>query len=761
MPPAGPNGVYRTYGFPYGPNEVGKVAFMKTLMDTRRLQIRIPAPDDRHMHLTKVGHHPAVWADAEPFDLATLALSYMGKGSVTSKLRRKGWITELWCYDTDDIPGFGQVEINVGLTSEGLDNWAEVVRSIFTAISVLKANTKELATFFDEQRRLRIMGWKVTPKLPSQYTAWTTAMRLRYPVPRDLVISSAIMFDHFDPDFVEAALGHLRLEDSVVVISSQRLPADVSGSYDKTESIYGTSYTVRALDELVSTPDLNDPDLQLPPPNPYIPEHFEVPTSVDVAEGPPRLLSDTPVSRLWYKQDDKDRSIASVKLKLASPSVFGTPRAAVLSELLANLFASATAEEEDDAALAGHRIDTGPQHEQGYYGLNFHGPSETIALLVVRFVGHLRDFALDDEAAFAAATEELKARYKNFAINTQHVVAYVRANNAVEQTGWTEQEKLQALQGNAMCRSVPLTSGLTLADVESYRRTLLGRLHIEALVSGSIQVDDAQQLLADVEQILHPQPLDPAEVRGPPRSLLIPEGHNGIWEQPSALPTEDPTNVVVYTLYAEHGADDVKSRTLVALLHEITKAPFTYTFADEQLGHFVRMGTSPVQGSLVRFLVAVQSERDPSLLESRITQFLDENLGKLLRDMTAEDLARHIQRRVSELEESTTSLYSEARQHWARITDGSYEFDRRATEIAQLRGTTKAELLAFYNSAIHSSSKTRRKLSERIRSQGLEPDPQGEYITDITAWKGRLVTAKRAEPVRPLVVEAGRTSKVS
>ncbi|WOO81667.1 Putative zinc protease [Vanrija pseudolonga] len=737
MPPTGPNGVYRTYGSPFGANEVGKVAFMQTLQDTRRLQIHIPVPDDRHMHLTR------------PFDFAILALSYMGKGSITSKLRRKGWITELWCYELNNIPGSGLVEIDIRLTSEGLENWAEVVRSIFTAINVLKANTNDLGTLFDEQRRLLDLAWTVTPKLPSHYAVWTTAVRLRYPVPRDLVISSESLYGHFDPDLVEAALGHLKLEDSVVLISSQHLPTNVSGSYDKTEPIYGTLYTTRPLDELVSTADLDDPDLHLPSPNPYIPKRWDVPTA-DAHDGPPRLLSDTPVSRLWYKQDLKDRPIANVKLKLASPSAFGTPRAAVLSELFAHLFANATAEEEDDAGLAGLRIDTGPQHGQGYYELDAHGPSDTIGVLVVRFVGHLRDFALDDSAAFAGATEELKARYTNFAISTQHAVACVRADYAVQKGAWTEQDKLRALEG------------LTLADVEAFRRTLLDRLHIEALVCGSIEAKDAQKLLADVEQILHPEPLDAAEVQGPPASLLIPEGYDGIWERPSALPADDQTNVVVYTLYAEHGADDVKSRTLVALLHEITKAPFTDTFADEQLGHLVKVRVSAVQGSLVRFLVAIQSERDPSLLESRVTQFLDDTLGKLLRDLSAEDLATHVESVVSGLQESTASLYSEAREHWARITDGYYDFDRRATEIAQLRGTTKDELLAFYNSAIHSSSKTRRKLSVRIRSQGLEPDPQGEatYITDIAAWKDNLVAAERAVPVRPLVVETGRVSRV-
>jgi insulysin len=47
------------------------------------------------------------------------------------------------------------------------------------------------------------------------------------------------------------------------------------------------------------------PELNLPPPNPFIPKRLDV-EKFEVQEKAlrPDLLKDTPLSRLWYKRDD-------------------------------------------------------------------------------------------------------------------------------------------------------------------------------------------------------------------------------------------------------------------------------------------------------------------------------------------------------------------------------------------------------------------------------------------------------------------------
>ncbi|KAL1410705.1 metalloprotease [Vanrija albida] len=206
-------------------------------------------------------------------------------------------------------------------------------------------------------------------------------------------------------------------------------------------------------------------------------------------------------------------------------------------------------------------------------------------------------------------------------------------------------------------------------------------------------------------------------------------------------------------LYSGDGADDVKARTLVALLGQINKTPFSSTLcAEEQLGYMVKTTPDATEDTLVRFQVFIQSTRSTDDIEARITKFLDESLGKILRDLSDDEFAQHVQRLVSDLEQEPSFLGHEAQQHWASILDGYYAFDGRAADIAQLRATTKADLLDFYTRAIHSSSPTRRKLSVHIRPQALEPGTEGERVTDIVAFKDALVAAPRAPPARPLGV---------
>ena len=81
--------------------------------------------------------------------------------------------------------------------------------------------------------------------------------------------------------------------------------------------------------------------MALPKQNEFIPADLQVLGAKDAAGAPagrPRLLRNTPLVRLWHKQDDRFfLPKANVSILLRTPRVNESPRTAVLSRVMVEL----------------------------------------------------------------------------------------------------------------------------------------------------------------------------------------------------------------------------------------------------------------------------------------------------------------------------------------------------------------------------------------------------------------------------------------
>ena len=79
------------------------------------------------------------------------------------------------------------------------------------------------------------------------------------------------------------------------------------------------------------------------------------------------------------------------------------------------------------------------------------------------------------------------------------------------------------------------------------------------------------------------------------------------------------------------------------------------------------------------YRVAVQSERDPVYLESRIEAFLD-GLKHYMEELPEEEFEKHRMSLIHKKEEKPKNLSEETTRFWARIMDRYYEFGRSACD---------------------------------------------------------------------------------
>lgn len=122
---------------------------------------------------------------------------------------------------------------------------------------------------------------------------------------------------------------------------------------------------------------------------------------------------------------------------------------------------------------------------------------------------------------------------------------------------------------------------------------------------------------------------------------------------------------------------DAKKRATLMLYANIAREPcFDQLRTKEQLGYIVGSSMWQSIGSM-GWRVVVQSEREPSYLESRVDNFLESLQAKLL-SMSEEEFTVHKNGLIAELLEKPKNLGEEASRFWSHISTGYYDFSRRA-----------------------------------------------------------------------------------
>ncbi|KAK4687449.1 hypothetical protein P7C73_g2681, partial [Tremellales sp. Uapishka_1] len=690
-PEVGPDGVRVAWeDSPIPEKSLGSVTFAKPVKDMKGLEITFPFPDLDHLYKTRPTHYLAHF------------LGHEGRGSILSYLKRKGWANGIRAGGSRGATGFDFFKTSVDLTTEGLEHYKDVALVIFKYLALLRSNPPS-AVAFDEMKTLADIQFRFAEKGRASDYVSALSNYLQLPVPREKVVSSRYLLEEYNEDELSAAIKLLDPRRAVIGVTGQELPKDVEGSFDLQEPIYKTEYTVKTLPEefwVEATNGAAIPELQIPGPNLFIPENVDVAKSeVKDPAVRPNLLRNTALSRLWHKKDDTFwNPKANVDVHLFSPVLDTTPRNFVLSRLLVDMFADNTTEDVYDADLAD--LSFSFNYGGDAFSLSIGGFSDKLPVYAETMLRKLMKFEVDEER-FEKVRDQTKRYYQNFKLSEPYIMAHYWASYVYSEPSWTQEDKLAEID----C--------VTAKDVKAFGKEVFQRLFIETLVHGDTTAEGANALQDMLERVIKPRPLTDAE-KAARRSLLLPLSteHVYVTDVPNKL---EPNSAIVYYLHVGDNVDPILRARLEVLGQIVSEPAFNVLRTKEQLGYIVYSQAIGMPGSC-GLRVIVQSERDPVYVETRIEAFLD-SVKEIIENMSEEEFGKNKQSLISKKEEKPKNLGDETRRYWGRISDRYYEFDKRQREVANLKNTTKAEVLDLYMSFIHTASPTRTKLSTYARSQ--------------------------------------------
>ena len=220
-------------GSPLTAAELGKTIFVKTVKDTRLLELSFPWEDESDLYASKPG------------SFLSHLVGHEGKGSVLSYLKERGWANGMSAgAGTNGASGFDFFKIHVDLTKEGLAHYEDVASVIFAYIALLRQHPPAEWAFL-EVAQLSKLAFRFKEKSPPSSSASRLSMTMSRPYPRDQVLSAPWICSEFYPHKIAQLVATMTPQNCRITLGSK---AEVGGrTYAEKEEWYGTEFTIEPM----------------------------------------------------------------------------------------------------------------------------------------------------------------------------------------------------------------------------------------------------------------------------------------------------------------------------------------------------------------------------------------------------------------------------------------------------------------------------------------------------------------------------------
>ncbi|OAD60877.1 Insulin-degrading enzyme [Eufriesea mexicana] len=650
--------------------------YIVPIKDIRNLYIIFPIPD-----LTE--HYKS-----SPAYYISHLLGHEGEGSLLSLLKAKGWCNSLG-------------------SEEGTQHVDDIVLLTFQYINMLKKHGP-VEWIYNECRDIANINFKFKEKsYPCDYVS-SIAQRL-YDYPMEDILTVEYLFPLWKPDLIKWVMGYLKPENVRIHVIGK----SYENIADETEKWYGVKFKKEKISQNVINEWINaglNLNLKLPPKNEFIPEKFDIkPTENNISKFPV-IIEDTPLIRLWFKQDDEFViPRANLFIDFVSPLAYMDPLNCNLTYIFVLLFRDALNEYAYAAEIVGLRWEL----TNSRYGmiLRIVGYDDKQHVLLDKIIDKMINFKVDPKR-FEIWKENYIRNLKNYKAEQpyQHAVYYLTV--LLSELMWMKEELLNA------------TSYLTVERVQNFIPQFLSKLHMECLIHGNVTMSEAIETAKLIESKLsntnpHIVPLLSKQLVLH-REIKLDDGCHFLLEVKTKFHTSSCTQV-----YYQTGLQSTESNMLLELLAQILSEPcFTMLRTKEQLGYIVFSGVRRANGAQ-GLRIIVQSDRHPKYVEQKINVFLNSML-QYISSMTEEEFNAHKESLAVRRLEKPKQMTILSTIFWSEITAQQYNFDRANIEVAYLRTITQEQILQFYEDILRSD--IQRKLSVHVVSTLKDTNSEDEKI---------------------------------
>ncbi len=271
--------------------------------------------------------------DRSVFDLVAYALNSGDSNGLCKQLKKEQLADSVSCGSDQFSQDEALFQISISLTEKGVKNLNTVISRCFQAINRLKL-TGIPDYIFQENKQMSVINYEYQTREECFAFVQDLGSNIIYEpletFPQKLNIPTS-----YDPAFLKAFIDTLVPETCVFFVQAD--PKMTGVSMTSKEKWMEAEYTIQAIpqEKLKEWKNVTvNPNIQLPPRNPFIPTNLSLLPPTSDTKAPPELLSKDDGCAVYFKQDSQYQVPTSVSMfSLKTPLLDGSAQATVLFDL--------------------------------------------------------------------------------------------------------------------------------------------------------------------------------------------------------------------------------------------------------------------------------------------------------------------------------------------------------------------------------------------------------------------------------------------
>ncbi|KAK6618928.1 hypothetical protein RUM44_003309 [Polyplax serrata] len=675
-----------------------------------------PVKDICEVHLTWILPSYMKEYKSRPLNYVGWLIGHEGEGSLLSVLRKKVWALE--CEAGNDQSGFEHnsiysiFSISLTLTEEGFESINEVIKLVFSYISMLKKNCPN-KIIYDELKTVCETNFRYRAEIPSaSYVEILSESMHVYEPPH--YIAGRMLYLEYKPELITEIISYLRPDNANVIIYSTEKQ---NNFYNAVEPWFQTKFKIEDIpfewmEQWVNSVSCGE--FHIPHPNPYLTTNFSLLPKPQNNPLYPTKILDNNLMEIWYRQDVKFlQPLAYYAFYVISPLLKSDALNAVLLDVLTAYLEEKFKEQIYVAKQAGLHC-TYWAADLGLF-LQFMGYNEKLPLLFDEILKLIQKCCseINDESnigLFNAIKKERSRCYYNKFLKPKKLVKMTRLSILVDNY-YTSVEYLARM------------GDVTLASLHEFSQKFFKNVRIQGLIQGNVSVPMSIEICEKFRTILGCSPLE-----GKTPKVMVTKLDVG--EQFLRLKSfnEADSNSVI-TNYYQAGPGNIRTACIIDLLMMMMDEPlFDNLRTKQQIGydvHCLQRDTFGILGfSITVFFQSSKFTADE--VDKRIETFICDFLQNL-KSMSEKDW-EEIKTSLCLLKNSADlQLLDEVKRNFEEICSNEYKFDRLKKEIEIIPTITPKEVCDWFEDHIATGGKFK-KLSIQVlgNPSNLSQSPSAE-----------------------------------
>jgi len=672
----------------------GKLVYIEPIKDTRTLALVWELPFEVEQ-----------MRDSQPASVICHVIGHEGEESLLAQLKRENLAEKLSCGQLHLGDKNREFIIEITLTDEGVKEIDHILSRAFQTITLLKEKGIP-QSLFDEIQQMNRINYQYQQREDlfgylMKNANWIQDEDLStYP-------EQTLIVQKYDPEAIRTVLNALTPQQGHYFVTA---PSRLTGiPFDKHEPWLNTAYAVRPVN-----PNLLEkwsqvqphPEIDLPPPNPFIPRKLEL-FSQQASKSEanrriplPELLLNNEKAKVYYSGDAQflvPKSLIIFDIK--TPQVeFGNALKVVLADLYVKALQESLNAMSYPAKIAGLEYDIA--RKDFSIEIEVTGYSDNVDLLFDEIMKSLRTVS-PTQQEFDLYKKTLQRDYQNFAKNPPVEQAIELFKSAIYKRYTTDQQKAQAIET------------VTFDKFSTYLRQLFQQTFVEGTIYGNVSKKVAENITQRLLDAVSSTPY-PKSKQKFPQVILLPNNEGPFyWEST----TKVQGNAAVLTI---EGLPEFsfKMRAAQQLLMQAVKEPFFSSLrTQQQTGYLVFSDALEVKKQLFN-LFAIQSiTHDPRDLLARFEQFIEGYMQEIDTDLPEERFETIKNALIFDLEQPRKSV-SEMGEFLHKLAfEYEGDFDWVEKRIQGFKELTYAEFLEMAHQLLGKDNK--RRIAVLLR--GLTP----------------------------------------